>query len=315
MPDSVPARTVPSMPPPGPARPVVAEMRGIWISDPRNLNWPRVMEELRGAGFNTLFVNFNTGGAAFHPSVVLPNIATRDEMRLCLDAARGAGIQVHAKFIVWYMFRSPPAYQKRLAREKRLLFAPNGGVLVQGEAPWLNPMHKINREERMAAIREALLNYAVDGVQLDYIRYPDNAGRITSGRIDLNTRFVADVRAEMKRIRPHLPLSVSNFYDYGRARNEMGQDWVTWAHRGYVDFLCPMNYSRDPALVEKWLLDQQRLVKGRVPIYCGLGAYMLASPQQLSSQITVARRAKAPGFVVFAYNEQFRQQILPGIRF
>jgi uncharacterized lipoprotein YddW (UPF0748 family) len=289
-------------------------MRGIWISDPRGLDWPRVMNDLRGAGFNTLFVNFNTGGAAYYPSRVLPVVATRDEMRLCLDAARAAGIQVHAKFIIWYMFQSPQAHQNRMAREKRLLLDTNGRILVQGDWVWLNPAAKINRQDRLAAIAEALARYEVDGVQLDYIRYPDNVGRITTGRINLNTQFVADVRAEMQRLRPGIPLSVSSFYDYGRARNEMGQDWVHWAHKGYVDFLCPMNYTRDPVLLDKWIRAEQRLVKGTVPIYSGLGAYMLASPRQLNEQIAVTRRAGLSGFVVFAYNPQFRQVMLPGVR-
>jgi uncharacterized lipoprotein YddW (UPF0748 family) len=296
-------------------KPVTPEMRGIWISDPRGLDWERVMSDLRGAGFNTLFVNFNTGGAAFYPSRVLPVVGTRDEMRLCLDAARAAGIQVHAKFIVWYMFQSPRDYQRRMEREKRLLLDTKGKTLVQGDWVWLNPAPKINRQDRLAAITEALQNYTVAGVQLDYIRYPDNAGAMTSGRINLNTQFLADVRAEMQRLRPGIPLSVSNFYDYGRARNEMGQDWVYWAHKGYVDFLCPMNYTRDPTLLDKWIRDQQRLIKGKVPIYCGLGAYMLASPQQLNDQIAVTRRANLSGFVVFAYNPQFRQVMLPGVRF
>lgn len=302
--------TTPSIMP----RPRLTEMRGVWISDPRGLDWGRVMSDLRGAGFNTLFLNFNTAGAAFYPSRIVPNVASRDEVQLAMDTAKKYGIQVHAKFIVWYMFRTPPAYQKRMAREKRLLLTPQGNILFQGNSTWLNPAAKINRDERLAAIREVLQNYPVAGVQLDYIRYPDNAGRITPGRLNLNTHFVADVHKEIKRLRPGIPLSVSNFYDYRRARNEMGQDWLLWAQRGYVDFLVPMNYTRDLGSLNRWLEMQRELIRGRVPIYSGLGAYLLRSSSQLNEQIALVRRTHPGGFVVFAYNDQFRQQILPGLK-
>jgi hypothetical protein len=76
-----------------------------------------------------------------------------------------------------------------------------------------------------------------------------------------------------------------------------------------------MNYTRDSGTLEKWIQTQQRLLNGRVPLYCGLGGYMLSNPYQLNEQIEVARRSRANGFVVFAYNDQFRRQLLPGIRF
>lgn len=305
----------PPTPTPDMPKPALTEMRGIWISDPRGLDWGRVMSDLRGAGFNTLFVNFNTGGAAFYPSALLPNVATRDEMKLCLDAARAHGIRVHAKFIVWYMFKTTSPYGNRLAKERRLLLNDNGRPLFEGDSTWLNPAAGINRKERLAQIREALQRYRVDGVQLDYIRFPESAGAITSARINVNTQFLVEVRREIQRLRPGLPLSVSTFYHPDRARNDMGQDWVVWATRRYVDFLCPMDYTRDPSQLHRWILNQQELVQSRVPIYPGIGAYMLNSATLLNQQISLVRKTNPSGFVVFAYNDQFRKTHLPGLRF
>lgn len=296
-------------------RPVGAEMRGVWFSDPRSVNWRQAMSDLHKAGFNTVFVNFSSAGAAFYPSRLLPNIASRDEMRLCIDAAHAEGIQVHAKFIVWYMFQATTTQQSKMARDRRLLLQPNGQILFQGDSTWLNPALKKNRDERLAAILEAVQSYPVEGVQLDYMRYPDNAGPMTMGRRDAITRFVADVRSEVKRVRPGTLISVSNFYDYNRARNEMGQDWVLWAQRGYVDFLCPMDYTRDTGSLDQWIRAQQRLIGGRIPMYIGLGAYMQKYASQVNDQIAVVRRHNNPGFVLFAYNENFRENILPGLRF
>jgi uncharacterized lipoprotein YddW (UPF0748 family) len=314
MPPAQKSISTPPVFPPPPGQPFT-ELRGVWISDPRGLDWRQVMMELHHSGFNTVFVNFSSGGAAFYPSRILPNVASRDEMRACLEAAHSQGLRVHAKFIVWYMFQSPLARQKLMARQNRLLHSGNGTVIIQGDAPWLDPAAKINREERLAAIREALQKYDVDGVQLDYIRFPENAGTITSSRLHSNTDFVLAVRNETKNIRPGIPLSICNFYDYSRARKDMGQDWLLWAQRGYVDFLCPMNYTRDVGALEKWIQTQQHLLNGRVPLYCGLGAYMFSNPQQLNQQIALVRRSRASGFVVFAYNEQFRRQLLAGLRF
>jgi uncharacterized lipoprotein YddW (UPF0748 family) len=295
--------------------PTGAELRGAWFSDPRGVNWRQAMSDLRKAGFNTVFVNFSSAGAAFYPSHILPNVATRDEMRLCIDAAHAEGIQVHAKFIVWYMFQAPTAQQSKMARERRLLLLPNGQILFQGDSTWLNPALKKNRDERLAAILEAVQNYPVEGVQLDYVRYPDNAGPMTMGRRDAITRFVADVHSEVKRARPGTMISVSHFYDYNRARKEMGQDWVLWAQRGYVDFLCPMDYTRDLSALDNWVQTQERLIGGHVPIYPGLAAYMLPSSTSLNEQISIVRHHNHRGFLVFKYDEHLRQNILPGLRF
>jgi uncharacterized lipoprotein YddW (UPF0748 family) len=94
----------------------------------------------------------------------------------------------------------------------------------------------------------------------------------------------------------------------------MGQAWTTWGRRGLVDFVCPMNYTTDNGQFAEWTRAQLRELDGTALLRAGIGGYLFKDGAALASQIALARRLNPSGFIVFAYNEDFRSKLLPRLR-
>ncbi|MBN2289706.1 MAG: family 10 glycosylhydrolase, partial [Candidatus Glassbacteria bacterium] len=165
--------------PANPAYDYVAEGRGTWISRARGTDWDSTMAALKDAGFNMVFPNMCTGGAAFYPSEFLPMKGERDELRLCCEAARRHGIEVHVWRINWFMAGCPDSFATAMEQAGRIQYSYQGKRNAQvardngytQEQDWLCPSHPENRKLEMDAMLELVKKYDVDGVHFDYMRY------------------------------------------------------------------------------------------------------------------------------------------------
>ena len=88
----------------------------------------------------------------------------------------------------------------------------------------------------------------------------------------MKLKLVAAISKRAKEIRKDVKISAAVYGAYPSCRHSVGQDWVDWAKSGYVDFLCPMNYTASDKVFQGWIENQQRLLDGCVPIYPGIGA-------------------------------------------
>jgi uncharacterized lipoprotein YddW (UPF0748 family) len=222
-------------------------------------------------------------------------------------------------------------------------------VDVHGEVTdWLNPADPQNFQLEVDSMLEVVRKYDVDGIHFDYIRYPNNnldysdfsrrkfetdmGLKVTNWPGDCHTgalhdqyrdwraaqitRLVETVSREARKIRPGVKISAAVFGDYPSCRDSVGQEWPLWAQRGYVDFLCPMDYTDDDERFTKWIQSQKKLV-GDVPLYPGIGATASRSTltaDRVVGQIQIARSLGAEGFTVFNLSEQTAKAILPGVR-
>ena len=204
---------------------------------------------------------------------------------------------------------------QKMIRDSRVLLDTHGKVHRQAEVPWLDPSQEENRKRMQNVISEILQDFDVDGVQLDYIRFfeekevPENIMHIRRTTI---TNFVYDMGQLVRETQPSCRFSASVFYDLNRARNEMAQEWDTWIKRGIFTFLVPMNYTTHPSELHKWMARQSQVANGQVALYSGLGSYMKGmTPKLLMKEITMVRKAGWPGFVMFSYNPDFVEDMLP----
>ncbi len=87
----------------------------------------------------------------------------------------------------------------------------------------------------------------------------------------------------------------------------MSTDWKEWCELGLLDYLTPMVYETDNAkmrdISEETL---QTIAPSNVPVYIGLGAYLIDReltghdiPNQLREQIAIARELKADGQIFY----------------
>ncbi|MEI7733532.1 MAG: hypothetical protein WCO56_28440 [Verrucomicrobiota bacterium] len=95
-------------------------------------------------------------------------------------------------------------------------------------------------------------------------------------------------------------------------RDSVGQDWKLWCDRGYVDFLCPMDYTPSNTSFEN-MVRQQVEWAGKVPIYPGIGisTFHQMMPDRVIEQIQISRKNHTGGFTIFNYGETEARDLLP----
>ncbi len=310
-------------------------------------DWEKSARLLARNGFNMVFPNMLWGGLAHYPSDLLPRSRTfeeyGDQIAQACAAAKKHGLEVHVWKVNYHAQNAPREFLDRMEREGRLQRR------VDGERHnWLCPSHPENFKLELESMLEVARRYPVDGLHFDYIRYPGRESCYCDGcrerfetasgrkvadwprdcytgprrdeyndwRREQITALVEAVHREGKRLRPELAISAAVFGSYPACRESIAQDWVAWVEAGYLDFLCPMNYTESDEQFANLLENQLKLVAGRVPVYPGIGA--TASNSRLSAdrvvgQIHHARRLGAGGFTIFNFNAATADTIVPGV--
>jgi uncharacterized lipoprotein YddW (UPF0748 family) len=310
------------------------------------MDWDEAIQRLAENGFSAVLPNMLWGGVAFYESETLP-VATPvrergDQIARCLAACRKFGVQIHVWKVNWNLgSAAPPAFLDRLRQKGRLQTDSRGNL-----EPWLCPSHPENQRLEIDSMVEVARRYPVDGLHFDYIRYPDGDHCFCAGcrerfekaiaaplanwpadvlalgpkqqpwlawRRDQITAVVRAVSEQARVARPGLKISAAVFPRWNTDRDSVGQDWKLWCDRGYLDFVCPMDYTASNRNFEN-LVTTQASWAGRVPCYPGLGVSASSSrfgADQTIAQIEITRRLKTGGFVIFNYGGPESRELLP----
>ena len=330
-------------------KPLPGEFRGFWCHSAfgvQGMEWDEAIHRLADNGFTAILPNMLWGGAAFYESKVLPvaaQISTRgDQIRQCLAACRKYGVQMHVWKVDWNLGSAAPKdFVARMRQAGRLQASSRGK-----EEPWLCPSQPKNQQLEIAAMVEVVRNYDVDGIHFDYIRYPDNDHCFCAGCKDrfehltgtAITNWPGDVLAEgplrqrwlewrrsnittvvravseqARALKPKIKLSAAVFRDWPVDRDGVGQDWKLWCDKGYLDFVCPMDYTPSNHRFET-MVAQQVEWAGRTPCYPGLGVSASSSrfgADRAIEQINITRHYQTHGFVIFNYSVKESNELLP----
>lgn len=329
-------------------RPVANEMVGVWDQNGAGLytgNWPLTASVLAQHGVTAIFPNMLWPGKAHLTSQHLPASKTfklyGDQLRQAVKACHDQGIEVHVWKVCWKASNAPSDFRAQLKREGRLQVNANGQAI-----PWLCPSHPKNIRHEIDALVETARNYDVDGIHLDYIRYPDrhacysattrkaferwhgqsipnwpkpvlHKARLSSEferfRAEQITSFVRQLREELNAVRK-VQLSAAVFGKYPSCVNSVGQDYRVWMQDGLVDFITPMNYTDDPKEFEAWLKVQNNLPRAWGKVVPGIGAIANESellPDQIIAQVNTARKNGNRGYVLFKLDSSLEHRVLP----
>ncbi len=325
------------------------EFRAFWCHSAfgvEGLTWDDALRRLAENGFTAIIPNMLWGGVAYYESQVLPVapvVAARgDQIAACLEAARRHGIQVHVWKVNWNLGREAPAsFRDAMLRAGRLQASLSGQ-----EESWLCPSHPENQKLEIESMLEVARQYPVDGIHFDYIRYPDGNHCFCDGCRERFQRAVgktllgwpsevsdggsqraawlewrrshitAVVRAVAERaraLRPGIRISAAVFRNWPSDRDSVGQDWKLWCDRGWLDFVCPMDYTSSHRQFETMLARQVEWA-GPIPCYPGIGESASSSrlgPDGVIEQIQIARRYSTRGFVIFNYGVSEARELLP----
>lgn len=328
-------------------------IRAIWVTrwDYRSArDIPAIMENCRSAGFNTVLFQVRGNGTAFYRSRIEPwadELGGRDPgfdpLAVACKEAHRRGLSLHAwvNAMPGWRGNKPPANRKQLywAHPDWFWRDASGRRQPLGWYNSLNPCYPEVRRYLVAVMREIVNRYPVDGLHLDYIRFPnewhksylprrhvpdyprdartlalfrratghtpESAPRLWNGwRTEQVTRVVRDIHSMMLSVRPKACLSAAVGAAPSESKRRHFQDSRGWLAEGLVDAVFPMNYAGDMKL----FTERTRVWSGmrsRVPVVTGV-MFDGRDAATVVKQIERAR-ASSPHFAAFAYNSLFER--------
>jgi RNA polymerase sigma factor (sigma-70 family) len=344
--------------PPAPA-PVTGELRGVWIHSPGYFtDWDGEMKRLSEAGINAVFLNVCDATFGHYKSDVLPATSgyyqktKTDWVKTASEACRKHGLQFHAWRLNFKGVRDTLA--EGLIAEGRIQTKPDGTPYewkgLKG-AYWLCPAHPENVELEAAAMAELAERYDIDGVHMDFIRFPQTnstcfcltcrdyflkktglprdrvkwpedamkGGKLYDLFLEAKQDHVTNVvRAIHERVRaanPNVRISAAVFSSESVYAPTVGQAWLDWIDREYLDFVCPMDFETKPGRIHAMAARQLRKIDGRIPCYVGITMEGVSKAWWLVVRLNAAREAGADGFVIFQYRGKDSPlgRMLPGV--
>lgn len=342
---------------------VLEPMRAIWVTryDYKTADdVTRIIDNCADAGFNAVLFQVRGNGTVFYRSEIEPwaeqldyHDPGYDPLALALKQAHDRDVELHAWVNVMPAWRGPdePGVESQLyfAHPEWFWYDKDGnrqplvhqvGAQTRGWYASVNPCLPEVRAYLVQVFEELVTNYDVDGLHMDYIRFPnervvpgeripdyprdertlvlyqeqtglapdDDPGAWNQWRADQVTKLVADIHAMMRRTRSRAVLSAAVGSVSERAAHHF-QDGRRWMDDGILDATLLMNYTDSPTefaeRIDPWLVGEPE-----VPIVPGLwfGRHADESTEQATQavreQIEIARE-KTGNFCVFAYSSLF----------
>jgi len=174
-----------------------------------------------------------------------------DQIAQCVKAAHRNGLEVHVWKVNWNLSHAPEDFIQKMRKAGRTQVSPTGEPI-----DWLCPSHPDNFRLELDSLLEIVRKYEVDGLHLDYIRYPSSEGCYCDGcrerfsrdtgkavknwpsdvitgtrreeylnwRCEQITRLVRAVHEQARKLRKGLKLSAAVFSNYPACREQVGQD-------------------------------------------------------------------------------------------
>lgn len=326
------------------------EFRAFWCHSATGVNgmtWDQAVKTLADNGFTAVIPNMLWGGTAFYNSSVLPaapEVKTNgDQVALCSAACRKYGIECHIWKVCWNM--GPYAnstFIEKIKKEGRSQVSKGGKTIDK----WLCPSHPANQKLEIDSMLELVRKYDIAGIHFDYIRYQGNEYCFCKGcrtrfesvlgkkiqnwpadtesntqvrlawikfRQDNITTVVRSVSEQARKIKPGIKISAAVFPNWTTDHITVAQDWKLWCAKGYLDFVCPMDYTASTAHFGQ-MVQQQVNWAGKVPCYPGIGLSTWSRAGdvcRLIDQVRVTREYKTGGFTVFEYGPSEARDVLP----
>lgn len=298
------------------------EVRAVWLTTIGGLDWPHcysqsqnsakrqqkeltdILDRLQRANINTVLLQTRVRATTIYPSAIEPwdgcmeghpgKSPGYDPLAFAIEECHRRGMELHA----WVV--AIPVGKWNGTGCKRLNAKHKGLVKRIGAEGYMRPENPMTATYIADICDEITRNYDIDGIHLDYIRYPEQeklkAASLPACRSNI-TRIVRAVSARVKKNKPWVKLSCSplgKYCDLTRYRsngwnayNTVAQDAQGWLREGLMDQLYPMMYYKGNhffPFAEDWRENDC----GR-SVASGLGIYFL-SPREGNWTIDMVRR-------------------------
>jgi len=178
------------------------------------------------------------------------------------------------------------------------------------------------RQYTKNVIMDIVTNYNINGIHLDYIRYPDShygfaelalneykkdvkfqdADAWKQWKEDQITNFVKDIYASIKKISPSTQVTAAVISNLNEAER-YSQNWIKWLQEGFLDKAYLMEYSTSTSTIEKHLnfLSNYNLnEKIVVGLRCWSTAYKYPA-YKINEKINLINKTSYSGYALFSY--------------
>jgi len=325
------------------------ETRAVWVSTNFRLDWPpptfdqeeqkqallKIFDNVERKNLNTIYFQVRSNSVLLLESSIEPwsphitgTVGERgnyDPLEFAIKEAHKRGLEIHAWINTLRCFSGTEEIIKNYSRH--LLNLHSNWVykaITDGkESFWLDPGLPEARNYLVKLINELVENYNIDGVQLDFIRYPKkdiddkfsysiygNDQDIGKWRRDNITKLVGDISNKIKSKKPFVKLGVTPIGIYKNNKIISGlegyydvyQDSREWLKLGIIDYAVPQIYwdiESDPKftlLAEEW----SDFSYGK-NIIIGIGAYKPNVKKDIEKMIDISRKANVSGIAFFRY--------------
>lgn len=215
---------------------------------------------------------------------------------------------------------------------------------------FMNPYDREVRDFLLDLYRELLTKYEVDGIHLDYIRFPElNYGKddfgynedivsawqkqqgtdvdpatLTSGELydsfvlfrqEIINSFVSEVSGMLRETKPSASLSAAVYPLPDVYKKTIFQDCQNWVENGYVDELFSMTYGEDNRYVSENAAMYAKMAGDDCFYTTGISAFGETTSGNFALQMTEVISAGADGVAIFALgniSSNYTQPILQG---
>lgn len=336
---------------------VQREVRAVWLTTLSGLDWPKarskshesmeqqkrelrqILDKLQACGINTVIFQTRIRGTVVYPSALEPfdpcltgkagENPGYDPLKFAIDECHRRNMELHAWVVAF------PICKNTVVKElgSRTLPRRRPDLCQPSNEQWLMDPGVPGTADYLADICEEIArNYDIDGISLDYIRYPEagikfsdaktfkkygNGLSLKQWRTRNVDRCVEAIHHRVKALKPWLKLSCSPVGKYAdlplhssrgwNARDAVNQDVIKWMDKGWMDLIFPMMYFTGEHFYP-FVPDWKKKAGDKV-VAPGLGIYFLSPNEKnwnlrtISDELNYVRMCQTGG--VALYREKF----------
>ena len=336
-----------------------SEVKGIWLR-PTNTTESGIistLDYLKKTGINNVFLETFYHGYTIFPSATMksygfteqnPAFTGIDPLKIWLSEAHKRGIKIHIWFESFYTGNKPLTETSILTIKPEWSNVNFRGIdkplpvasVSEHNGYFLDPANPDVQIFLTSLITEIIKTYHPDGINLDYIRYPQSVASNYSSYTTSNWGYTQYARDEFKLIYGEDPANLiygskmfDNWSNYrrdkitmfiasvskicrdnkttltavvfpnrGKALETKQQDWVTWSNYNYIDAFTPLFLTCDPKSIKVMIFDMMKEMSPKTKLYAGLFVtFMGGSEEDLIRQIHETRKLNLGGVILFDY--------------
>lgn len=337
------------------------EMKGIWLRpvEKNESEIEKTLERLSDAGITDVFLETYFHGKTIYPSDYLKDCGVISQMEefvgfdpleIWIKEAHKRDMKVHIWFETFYVGNKNPNTNpnhvlsvypswsnKRLYNYDSTEPVPS---LSEHNGYFLDPSNIQVQTYLTGILNEIITKYKPDGINLDYIRYPQTVEPRYSNYAQMNWGYTQNARNEFKSLygidpvdikfgtpewdnwalyrqnqitkfvikaknltsQNNIKLTTVVFPDLNKCIATKMQNWKIWSMNNYIDGLTPLILTGDKNTANLLLNDIIKNTKENTEIYPGIFVtFMGGSEDDLLLQIHKARELKTKGSILFDY--------------